>query len=257
MNTLNTAQSLGAAAYGLEKRPVSSVAARSPSAGLPSESGGGIENRDSEGQLVNWTTGTQAATAKLQENAELSYGVRDADQAMGEIGDRLAEAKADLTKIVKMFPPFPLESRERSELLNSYRSLRAQIDRLTFPPEKKVAAQILQGDSSGGLPEELQGFSVVSGESGLGIKEPPADLEKLADAELEPIINTLGNAEEVLFSKRQSLREAVANDADTEVQVDAVSRRVGSELGELGFALTARQGQAHAELPQTIWDDAQ
>jgi len=256
MNTLNMAQSLGPAAYGLEKRPVSSVAARSSSTAQPSASGGEVQNRGLDGKLVNWTTGGKAATVKLQENTELSYGIRDADQAMGEIGDRLAEAKADLTKIVKMFPPFPRESRERSELLNSYRSLRAQIDRLTFPPEKKITAQILQGEKSSGLPEELQGFSVVPGKGGLDIKEPPADLDKLADDELVPLIEDLGKAEEVLFSKRQSLKEVVVGDADSEVQIDAVGRRVGSELSRLGVALTARQGQAHAELPQAVWDDA-
>ncbi|MBN2706341.1 MAG: hypothetical protein JXR89_07875 [Deltaproteobacteria bacterium] len=253
MNTVNTAASLNSG-YGLQRRP---SPARSPGAESAAAAGetadaSNFATESGADQVVRGALG-RVANRQWQENVNLAYGVRGADQAMAEIGNRLEEAKEDLTKIVKMFPPYPRDSRERTELLNSYRSLRAQVDQLTFPPENELAAQIMEGDGAGKLPADLRGFAVGSGEAGLALPELPAEPEALADAELEPLLADLERSGKILAEKRQGLREAASDSPGEEAEVDALGRRVGAELVEAGLPMARSQTGIHAELPRVDW----
>ncbi|HDS15792.1 MAG TPA: hypothetical protein ENN66_04120 [Proteobacteria bacterium] len=206
-------------------------------------------------RLVRSAVG-RVATREWRENVELSYGVRGADQAMVEIGERLGEAKADLTKIVKMFPPYPRDSDERVELLNSYRSLRAQIDRLTFPPDNESAAQIMNGSDL--LPVDYQGFAVVPGEEGLALMEPAAPLNELEDDELVPLIDDLTRAEAILADRRLTLQKTLSGGDGSESDAslyDEMSLRVGKRIGEVAFSLGRQETGMHVDLLYIDWQE--
>jgi archaellum component FlaC len=51
--------------------------------------------------------------------------------------------KNQLGKIVKNYPPFPQESKERISILRNYSSIRKIIDKLTFPPQEDFPPEII------------------------------------------------------------------------------------------------------------------
>lgn len=64
--------------------------------------------------------------------------IRATDQAAEMLGQKIDAAKKPLQTIVKNFPPFAQEDKERMELLRSYTGIRKEIDQLTLPPPPSV-----------------------------------------------------------------------------------------------------------------------
>lgn len=64
--------------------------------------------------------------------------VRQLGDAVENAGQLLGKAEDKLGQIVKMYPPYPIDSPERVLLLNDLGGLRKQIDALTFPPPEAV-----------------------------------------------------------------------------------------------------------------------
>lgn len=64
--------------------------------------------------------------------------IRAADQAAEVLGQKIDAAKKPLQTIVKNFPPFSPEDKERMELLRSYTGIRKEIDQLTIPAPPSV-----------------------------------------------------------------------------------------------------------------------
>lgn len=60
--------------------------------------------------------------------------VRQTNEVLNFGAKQLEEMKANLEKIVKNYPPFPPESKERMELLMSYSGLQKEITSLMVPP---------------------------------------------------------------------------------------------------------------------------
>lgn len=60
--------------------------------------------------------------------------IRKTDEALSAGASIVAQMKEQLSTIIKQFPPFPPESKERMELLMSYSSLQKQITSLMVPP---------------------------------------------------------------------------------------------------------------------------
>ena len=65
-------------------------------------------------------------------------GIRDTDRAAQVLGQKIDALKAPLETIVKNFPPFSPQDKERVELLRTYNSIRKEIDQLTLPPPPAV-----------------------------------------------------------------------------------------------------------------------
>lgn len=82
-----------------------------------------------------------------QEEANQAAGaLRGAGQALDDAGQLLEGMEEQLSTIVKMYPPYPLDNPERVSLLNNVSGLRRQIEELTFPPPERLeAAQRLLG----------------------------------------------------------------------------------------------------------------
>jgi len=72
-----------------------------------------------------------------------AMNIRAADKIMDTIGNYIEEMKAQLERIIKNFPPFPLGSEERVRILRSYNALRKQIDQMTFPSKTQGVMKII------------------------------------------------------------------------------------------------------------------
>lgn len=85
---------------------------------------------------------------------ESALALRDLTAVVEKSGQILGEMDKDLTIIVKMFPPYPVDNPERISLLNSFGGLRKQIEGLTFPPPEAFDAlgRVLKPDTTLGYP---------------------------------------------------------------------------------------------------------
>jgi len=208
---------------------------------------------DSVDQISKGVVG-RVATPEWQGKVDLAQGVQVADKSMQAIDEKLQQAKEDLIEIHKMFPPYPHGSEEREALLNSYKSLRMQIDQLTFPPESDTAAQILGGDPKDGeaLPEVGE-FPVYAGVGGLGLLELEKSVSDLEDSELPALIGDLEKASGVLEERRQGLRESAGKifgqKSEDERLFAKVSVDVQGELADFNHSLGRTKTGVHQDLP--------
>jgi len=60
--------------------------------------------------------------------------VRQTNEAINQQADNIEKMTTTLNSIIKNFPPFPLDSKERQEILMSYTSIRKEILKMTVPP---------------------------------------------------------------------------------------------------------------------------
>lgn len=229
------------------------------------ESGAGKANREGTSVGTENATGFdftdqlskglvgQVATPEWQGKVDLAQGVQIADRAMEVIEERLQQAKSDLAEIHKMFPPYPHGSRERAEFLNSYKSLRMQIDRLVFPPESDVASKIMGGMDPGKIPPEVGQFPVNSGHGGLGLLQPGKLVDDLKDYELPEIIEDLERASGVLYERRMSLEASAGKIFNQESGEEIVFTRLSLEVQEkfASFEITIGRPKTgiHQDLP--------
>ncbi|MGB4599828.1 MAG: hypothetical protein WBI04_07595 [Trichlorobacter sp.] len=65
---------------------------------------------------------------------ELVKGVRQTNEQLNKAAEQVAQMQGNLMTIVKNYPPYPIESMERRDLLMSYMSLRKDIENLMIPP---------------------------------------------------------------------------------------------------------------------------
>lgn len=204
----------------------------------------------------------RVATVEWQQKITLSCSVGVADRVMGEIDEKVNEAKRDLVEITKMFPPYPHASKERVELLNSYSSLRLQIDKLTFPPGNELAAQIMGGSGSAGdngLPVKLQGFQVNAGKDGLDLLILPRPLNEMGDDEFAPVIDDLDRAAALLQERRMSLHDTISAMFNQDRDDEALYVKLSLELKEQLSAFSATMGRGktglHNDLSRIDWGD--
>lgn len=201
----------------------------------------------------------RVATAEWQQKINISHGVGVADQAMGEIDEKVNEAKRDLIEMTKMFPPYPHGSEERAELLNSYRSLRLQIDKLTIPPESDLAAQILGGSGDDLLPAELQGFQVSSGKEGLDLVVPQVAVDDLEDDMFPALIEDLDRASAALKDQRMNLQVATGGmfkqkDGDEGLFI-SLSLELREQLGAVDATMGREKTGLHNDFPHLDWGE--
>lgn len=97
------------------------------------------------------TSQVSGAFAQLQQRQDVmlkaAATVREVGGAATQAADLLGKVESSLDQIVKMFPPYPIDSPERVSLLNQIDGLRKQIEQLTFPPPADVdnVGQLLGG----------------------------------------------------------------------------------------------------------------
>lgn len=89
--------------------------------------------RDKQASSAAQVAGAFALLRTRQEALnQAAATVREVGKTVEEAGQLLGKMEEDLTAVVKMYPPYPLDNPERIDLLNSFGGLRRQIDALTF-----------------------------------------------------------------------------------------------------------------------------
>ena len=248
---------------GLQRRMPPPGLARSPGLAQSVDGFDRLQNAPAglaEGDQLSKGLVGRVATVEWQQKVELSQSIGVADQAMGEIDDQLQEAKRGLIEIVKMFPPYPHGSEERAEFLNSYHSLRLQVDNLIFPPEYDMAAQILGGrDQDESLPSEFRGFQVDSGSSGLNLMVPKVPVDDLKDEEIPAVIADLERASGVLKERRMSLQltasTTFSREGGEESSYVSLSLESREQLATIDATLGRPETGIHSDLPNIYWGE--
>jgi len=116
---------------------------------LPEESGRMTSEPLFRGKLESSTALMIGVFSQLRSRQEalnqVASTVREVTNTTEKANQLLSGMEEDLTTVVKMFPPYPVENPERISLLNSFGGLRRQIEALTYPPpeELKLVGRVL------------------------------------------------------------------------------------------------------------------
>jgi len=65
---------------------------------------------------------------------QLAKGVRETNESLNKAVDLVDSMKSSIQTVVKNFPPFPVDSKERNDRLMEYNSLRKELISLMVPP---------------------------------------------------------------------------------------------------------------------------
>lgn len=155
----------------------------------------------------------QGRFAVLNARKEMINQAVNESQATGEARRLINQARQELEGIVKSFPPFPPNSVEREQYLNSVAGIRAVIQQLTFPPEVgRVLEGALSGDAftdTGASVEQLQAGLTVLGDAEAALA---ATQSRLGDG-LALVGGSGGNEAFYLAQSKQVGRELLRQNA--------------------------------------------
>jgi len=145
---------------------------------------------------------------RLESSNQAALAIRSADATMAHISDSLAKMKQALTHIVKQYPPFALDNRDRVEYLNSIAGLRKQIEALTVLPgagRQGAAATYEVSFPDGGQ------FAFRVSQPALGGKSLDIPLlgTQAGDDEVAAALDKVSAAGEAIANERSALAGAV------------------------------------------------
>lgn len=72
-------------------------------------------------------------------------GIRETGNGLHSSADMVAKMEGELTRIIKNYPPFPIDDGGRKEILMRYSSLRKEIEQLTVPPPPPPVYEKVEG----------------------------------------------------------------------------------------------------------------
>ncbi|MCP4748711.1 MAG: hypothetical protein GY874_21635 [Desulfobacteraceae bacterium] len=144
----------------------------------------------------------------------LAQQLRSVDKNIDKIEHNLRQMMGALDKVVKHYPPFTVDSKERSEYLRQFNSLRKMIDQLTVPAPEKSPEKISGADNgtpSGGdwsyRADESSPAMVIrhqrlhTGPEGLNIESLPEDA---SDKIINRAFARLAEAEKTIHERRNA-----------------------------------------------------
>jgi len=114
---------------------------------------------------------------------DLVKGVRESTEQLNSAAEQVSRMQGNLMTIVKNYPPYPIESSERRELLMSYMSLRKEIEDLMIPPPPQPVYEKIKSmwDAMFSQNGQILASAVPSLDAGSGDKQVQAASEKLAE----------------------------------------------------------------------------
>lgn len=156
--------------------------------------------------------------ASLETQNRAAQLVRQSNTTLDEVGNLLGKMGGNLGLIVKQYPPYAPEDKERMALLNSLSGLRKQIDALTYPPpEQGSISQPADSVVTGGGGEiqfQLAGMThtihprlPLTESGGLDI---PVLGDTASDAEVEQAYAQVLDAQAKLRARREALANELA-----------------------------------------------
>lgn len=142
---------------------------------------------------------------RLDGSNQVAQAIRASDNAMGQIGDALAKMKKALTQIVKQYPPYSMEDRERMQYLESVSGLRKEIEALSRSmPMPNGQSSAFEVAFAGG--DRLTVSPVANEVAKIGI---PVLTKQSSDAEVKTALSQVGLAEQRLNAIRTGVSETV------------------------------------------------
>jgi hypothetical protein len=114
---------------------------------------------------------------------QLVKGTRETNESLNKAAEQVNFMQSNLTSILKNFPPFPIDSKERQDLLMSYTSIRQEMMRMTVPqPPPPMYEQVKhEWDKTVGQNGQMLANAVPAldtGSSDTQVKEASSQLEK-------------------------------------------------------------------------------
>lgn len=178
-----------------------------------------------------------------------SATLRELGGTLKDAGKLLGEMEQDLSKVVKIYPPYPKDNPERISMLNNISGLKRQIDELTFPPPAELqalAGVFGKADAKPGEPADSASDTAVDAVATAREKMwdiPTLDPKAAEDDELKSALETIQKAqsllEEVQVGMWQDVVEFVreADTAETEQAGAGVREQLG-KLTDLGIGVS-------------------
>jgi len=75
---------------------------------------------------------------------QLISGVRETNEQLAKAAEQVSTMQANLNAIIKNYPPFNLDSKDRQDLLMSYASIRQELIKMMVPPPPPPIYQQVQ-----------------------------------------------------------------------------------------------------------------
>jgi|GEM_PF-1658477 len=223
----------------------------------------GVSPRVDGPQDKQLATSTQLAGSYAQLRGRQDM-LNKAASVMREISDRVEQnnqlqdkMESELGEILKIYPPYPIDSPERISLLNNIDSLRKQVDALTYPPPEEVdAALSLIGskqDAAKQGGDVSVGLSFIVAAKGHNSDFPALKPESASDEEvgkaLEQVKATQSSLREFKMGMWQDVVSFVKQAVTFEVQNEASDvREQIANLGGRGIGGNAHQFVQAVEL---------
>jgi hypothetical protein len=198
------------------------------------------------------TTEVAGVYAQLRANQDelnkTASVVRDVSNTVEQANQLLDQIENNLGQIVKMYPPYPVDSPLRISLLNNISGLRKQIDELTFPPPEQVDAvsRLLDTKSEPTKPDAVT-----------AVKERMWDLPVLdpnvaSDAEVSKMFDQVRDTQSSLQVLQTGIWQDVVSFVKQAKTPEAQNEATGvrdqlADLGNRGIGSNARQLELAAE----------
>lgn len=183
---------------------VAAIASKAPSVEVPSQAAVAQPktDKDKDSITINATLPDKALQLGqlIEGNNNIAIKTKETDQKLGVVAAVVDRMRETLGGIIKNYPPFPPESRERMELLMSYASIQKELIQLTVPPppppvyEKvKHQWQELFANDSPNLP-----------------KLPPVMDSGTPDSVIADTAKELGNIHDSLSAIRSAVKQSLS-----------------------------------------------
>jgi hypothetical protein len=217
-----------------------------------------VVSRDKQSTTATQVTGAFAQLRTRQEVLnQAASTVRDVGNTAKEAEQLLGKMEEDLTAVVKMYPPYPLDNPERVSLLNSFGGLRRQIDALTFPPPEALAAvdEVLGSQETTTIATDVKPESLAATLDREPMWDIPVlDPESASDEEVSKALEHVASMQGFLEDLQSSMWEDVVSFVNQAATPEAESK--GAEVRDLlaelgsernGIGRNATQLEAAAE----------
>jgi len=137
----------------------------------------------------------QRIEGSVTDKEKIATSIRQTDSALDAVSSRVQAMKASLAKIVKNYPPFSIDSKERMDYLRSFTTLRKEIDSMTIPPPPPRTSVEMKSE--------------IWQEKGLTGLLPGELSSNASDAQVRRAHDQLGSAVQVISQGKQELRQNV------------------------------------------------
>ena len=163
-------------------------------------------------------------SAKEQQNGQ-AVAIRHAAETMDAVQAKLGEMRKTLETVVKQYPPYPLDSVQRAQYLNSIPALHKQIEALTVPSE-----------------QAWYGTKDVTSRTAPSLGIPTVDANS-SDAQVAHALDKVDSAVSVLRDKQAGLISQTGISASAETAALSVSQDLRTGLSRRGISLQQSVGR--------------